>query len=165
MKNITYVVLAFVLMASCRNETAPKVTDERTADTVSIVSEETEAITASPYTVEYDEKTQSLNLQRSAESIGDANANDIIRLLNKKYQGITLDLVQAGADTVKVKIDDASKLTQQMGSAGAEAYLAELTFSLTELSGVKAVKVDFEEGDHAMPGVYTRADFANLVKK
>ena len=74
-----------------------------------------------------------------------------------------LDLVKEGMDIVFVKIDDANKLTQGMGSTGAESYLAELTFSLTELKGIKAVNVNFQEGDHAMPGVYTRDDFKDLL--
>lgn len=147
-----------VFALACSNEREVK-TDA--ADTLEIKN--SSQITTSPYSVEYDENTQNLSLIKSRENAMDASVADIIRVLNQKYEGIKLDLVNEGTDTVEVKIDDASKLNQQMGTAGAEAYLAELTFSFTELKGVKAVKIDFEEGDHAMPGVYSRDDFNNLT--
>ena len=161
MKYINYVFFLLVLFISCRNEI--KVTDQETADTV--LADSSAEITVLPYSVEYDEKTQALNLVRNKENIGNMDAADVIRVLNEKYQDIKLDLINARTDTIQVKIDDARKLTQGMGTTGAEAYLAELTFSFTELKGVNAVKVDFEEGDHAMPGVYTRRDFKSLIKE
>lgn len=159
MRVIVFLLSCLLCIASCKNKPEPKVTDTDSTG----VSDESVAISSPPYNVEYDEKTQQLNLIRSNESIEGADMEDIIRSLNKKYEDIKLDLVKAGQDTIDLKINDAKKLTQGMGSTGAEAYLAEVTFSLTELKGVKAVKIDFEEGDHAMPGVYTREDFRNLI--
>ena len=46
-----------------------------------------------------------------------------------------------------------------MGCEGDQAYLAEVTHSLTELKGIEVVEFSFEDGDNAQPGVYTRADF------
>ncbi|MBC8052097.1 MAG: hypothetical protein H7Y13_03460 [Sphingobacteriaceae bacterium] len=158
MKSIYCMLILSVFALACSNEREVK-TDA--ADTLEIKN--SSQITTSPYSVEYDENTQNLSLIKSRENAMDASVADIIRVLNQKYEGIKLDLVNEGTDTVEVKIDDASKLNQQMGTAGAEAYLAELTFSFTELKGVKAVKIDFEEGDHAMPGVYSRDDFNNLT--
>lgn len=159
MRVIAFLLSGLICIVSCKNKTEPKVTDTDSAK----VSDERVIISSPPYSVEYDEKTQQLNLVRSNQSIEGADMEDIIRSLNKKYEDIKLDLVKAGQDTIDLKIDDAKKLTQGMGSAGAKAYLAEVTFSLTELKGVKAVKIDFEEGDHAMPGVYTREDFGDLI--
>ena len=162
MKYISRFFFLFILFASCQNETNPNATDQETSD--SVATDSSAEMTVSPYEVEYDETTHALNLVRNKENIGDSDAADVIRVLNKKYRDIKLDLVKAGTDTLEVKIDEASTLTQGMGSTGAEAYLAELTYSFTELKGVKAVKIDFEEGDHAMPGVYTRDDFKSLLK-
>jgi len=163
MKVIVFILVAVVCFSSCRNETDSKVNDRDSLSTATSI-ESTEGISDPLYTVEYDEKTQGLNLVRGDETITGVDAADVVRVMNKKYEGIKLDLVDSGKDTIAVKIDDATKLSQGMGSMGAEAYLAELTFSMTELEGVKAVKIDFEEGDHAMPGVYTRADFKDLIK-
>lgn len=163
MRFVLFILLIALCFSSCRNETDPKVNDRDSLN--AITSIDTGKISAPLYTVEYDEKTQGLNLVRGAEAAADVTAEDVVQAMNKKYEGIKLDLVASGSDTIAVKIDDATKLTQGMGSMGAEAYLAELTFSMTELEGVKAVKIDFEEGDHAMPGVYMRADFSDLVTK
>lgn len=162
MKIIGFFLLAFIFLSSCRNITDQTASDK---DSTAISTEEAEEITAPLYTVEFDEKTQALSLVRGDEAISGVGVSDVVRVMNKKYNGIKLDFVNSVNDTVAVKIDDATKLTQGMGSMGAEAYLAELTYSMTELDGIKAVKIDFEEGDHAMPGVYTRSDFGDLVKK
>ena len=63
--------------------------------------------------------------------------------------------------TASVEVINAEYLTQRMGSSGAQAYLASVTFTLTENPQIKKVKFIFEEGDHAMPGTYTRQDFKN----
>lgn len=55
-----------------------------------------------------------------------------------------------------VEIQWFNPLTQQMGSAGAESFMISTSFSLTELEGINNVSFDFEEGDHARPGVYNR---------
>ncbi len=46
-----------------------------------------------------------------------------------------------------------------MGSSGAETYLAEVTFNLTEINGINFIDIQFPEGDHASPGIYSRTDF------
>ena len=159
MRVLIFVLLGFTLLSACRNEREPTVSD---ADSVgdSVGSKE---INLPPYNVEINEKTGQLSLVRSNQNLEGAGVDDIVAAINKKYPDIKLDLVKAGNDTISLKIDDATQLTQGMGSAGAESYLAELTYSLTELKGVKAVRLDFEEGDHAMPGVYTRDDFKTLT--
>jgi Sporulation and spore germination len=60
-----------------------------------------------------------------------------------------------------VEVINAEYLTQKMGSSGALAYLASVTFTLTENPQIKKVNFVFEGGDHAMPGTYTRQDFKN----
>lgn len=63
--------------------------------------------------------------------------------------------------TASVEVINAEYLTQRMGSSGAQAYLASVTFTLTENPEIKKVNFIFEEGDHAMPGIYSRSDFKN----
>jgi hypothetical protein len=72
---------------------------------------------------------------------------------------IKLDYVKSSGDTIYIRIADANYLTQQMGSSGAEAYLAELVYNCTEIPGIRYVNLAFEEGDHAQPGTYKREDF------
>jgi hypothetical protein len=70
-------------------------------------------------------------------------------------------LVNVKDHTASVEIMNAEYLTQRMGSSGAQAYLASVTFTLTENPQIKKVNFIFEEGDHAMPGTYAREDFKN----
>jgi hypothetical protein len=60
-----------------------------------------------------------------------------------------------------IEVINAEYLTQRMGSSGAQAYLAQVTYTLTENPGIQKVNFIFEEGDHAMPGIYVRRDFPN----
>jgi hypothetical protein len=66
--------------------------------------------------------------------------------------------------TVFVKILDGGRLTQGIGSTGAQQYLAQVTFSLTSVPRIHSVDFDFEEGDHASPGTYDRQRFVDMLK-
>lgn len=70
--------------------------------------------------------------------------------------------MQKGIATVEVI--NSQYLTQQMGSTGANAFLAAATFTLTENEKVDAVRFVFKEGDHAIPGVYQREMFQRYWK-
>lgn len=86
----------------------------------------------------------------------------IISLLNNNYDSIHLDYIKTSHDTVYVHIPNSEMLTERIGSTGAQMYMASTTYSLTELKGIKYVNYDFEEGDHASPGVYNRETFKNF---
>jgi hypothetical protein len=58
-----------------------------------------------------------------------------------------------------VKIPEATYLTQQMGSSGPTMFFAEAVYNISEIPGIRFINFDFEEGDHAQPGTYTRDDF------
>lgn len=60
---------------------------------------------------------------------------------------------------VSVEVVNSRYLTQRMGTTGADAFMATATFTLTEHEKIDAVNFIFEEGDHAVPGVYSRAVF------
>jgi len=62
-------------------------------------------------------------------------------------------------DTIYVEIPDSERLTQHVGSTGAELYMSSATFILTELKGIKYVNYDFLEGDHLSPGTMSRESF------
>lgn len=105
----------------------------------------------------YDPQADSMTKKFIPENLTVEMALDVI---NTKYcEGICVDYVNRSADTVFVKIDDASQLTQRMGTTGARRYMSELVYALTEVPSINFVDIDFEEGDHAMPGVYKRSDF------
>ncbi len=78
------------------------------------------------------------------------------KIINKSWPGVQIKFIRTSNDTAFISIPDSEVLTQQMGSAGAESFMISTTFSFTELKGINYISFDFEEGDHAMPGVYNR---------
>ncbi len=91
---------------------------------------------------------------------------NVINSLNMRYPDIQASFSGSRNDTITIAIPDATSLTQQSGTSGANIYFAESTYSLTEIKGVRYVKFLFEEGDHASPKTFSRASFQNknLVK-
>lgn len=90
---------------------------------------------------------------------------DLIIVLNKRTPECKLELVQFSGDTVIVKVINDYYLTERMGSTGAFCYLGETIYTLTEHNSIGHVKLEFEFGSHASPGVYDRNDFKELIKK
>lgn len=83
-----------------------------------------------------------------------------VKMVNANYEGkIKLIFVKQSNDTLVVKIPDAQILTEEMGSAGARAFMATATYMLTEPAHVTHVTFDFTEGNHAVPGTYSRSSF------
>jgi len=95
------------------------------------------------------------------------NPKSIIGFLNVTNLGnatsgkIYLDFNKISHDTIYVKIKESTFLTENIGTTGAMLYLAGVVYNLTELKKVKYVNLDFEEGDHASPGVYSRDAFVD----
>lgn len=70
-----------------------------------------------------------------------------------------LKLIGIKGNIASVEVINAEHLTQRMGSSGADYFLAQSTFTLTENKNIQFVNFIFEEGDHASPGIYSRKDF------
>lgn len=65
-------------------------------------------------------------------------------------------LLRIEENTAFVHIRDDEHLTQKMGSAGATSYIQAVTYTLCSLPDIAYVDFDFREGDHAVPGRYSR---------
>lgn len=153
--------MSIVFLSACiRDEKRPShdASDSIMTDT----SSQSGNLDSLPWNTTYNEATQRLELDHKAGSMAGVDYQDIINLLNKKYPGIRMKYIRMQRDTIVTRIDDASQLTQSIGTSGAESYLAEATFSLTEIPTIKVVRIEFQEGDHAMPGSYTRASFKDF---
>jgi hypothetical protein len=102
------------------------------------------------------------------------NVTNLVRALNRATEGT--EFAGQGGEGVKpdfpkiilrkvehqtayVEIANDQYLTESMGSAGAQDWLAGVTYTLTENRNIKAVNFSFTAGEHAMPGVYTRENF------
>lgn len=83
-------------------------------------------------------------------------AQRVETIVNNTWPNVQINYLQTSADTAYIEIPESLVLTQQMGTAGAKQFLVSTTYSFTELPNVQYVAFDFEEGDHAVPGVYSR---------
>jgi hypothetical protein len=93
---------------------------------------------------------------------GEATPRSLARELDRDFApGIEYVMVKDA--TVYLRIRDAEQLTQRSGSFGAETYLADATFTMTSLDGIDRIHLDFPEGDHAIPGFYSRASFLQYL--
>ena len=113
------------------------------------------------WTSDLDPKQGLVMVKTRPASADSLTAPIIIQMFNETYPEIPLTFTKISNDSVFINIRNSKYLTQQMGSSGAEAYLAELTYNLTEISGINFVDVKFKVGDHASPGTYSRTDFIN----
>lgn len=86
-------------------------------------------------------------------------AEKIEAIINNTWPNVQIRYLETSGDTVAIEIAESTILTQQMGTAGAKQFMVSTTYSFTELSDVRYVSFDFEEGDHAVPGVYHRGSW------
>jgi hypothetical protein len=83
----------------------------------------------------------------------------VVTFLNNNFPHVQLVIEKICGDTLFLKIPQSTYLTQQMGSSGPTTYFAEAVYNLTEITGIHYVSFDFEEGDHAQPGTFSRDSF------
>jgi hypothetical protein len=70
-----------------------------------------------------------------------------------------LKLIKISSDTAYLEVINSYYLTQSMGSAGAEEYITKSGISLLEIDGINYVDFNFEMGDHAYPGTFSKAGY------
>lgn len=158
---LTYLGVMIALVA-CQNESRDSASES--GESEEIVGEplgDAEApIPALPYIAAFDEGTEQLKAEKNPDfNPSSLTTEGITQLLVANYPEIVVRVDSTANGTVYLSIADATYLTQQMGSSGAQMYLMEATYAYTELPDIRAVNFRFEEGDHAVPGNYTRASF------
>jgi hypothetical protein len=139
------------------NEAVPADTTATNAAADSVVIKDSHYF----WTSGYDPKQGLIMVKTRPASADSLTAPIIVQMFNETYPEIPLTVTKISNDSVFINIRNSKYLTQQMGSSGAEAYLAELTYNLTEISGINFVDIKFKVGDHASPGTYSRTDFIN----
>ena len=152
MKNylLLFTLAIVTIAASCRNNKSDQQADEGT-DTLAAV-----------YSWKSTLNDSSGKLEVNKNELGgpDTLTTDaVITYLNAKNPNVQLKFVKVSGDTLYVAIPDANYLTQQMGSTGPQLYFAESVYNLTEISGIRFVNFDLEEGDHAGPETLHRDSF------
>lgn len=83
--------------------------------------------------------------------------------LNAQYPEIQLSQPVVRHDTLSLQILKSNYFTNQIGSTGVAQYLAQAIINLTSVPGINFVKLDFEEGSHASPGVWSKKDFSGYI--
>jgi hypothetical protein len=149
MKKLLTVLSACILLYACGNN---KADEPVTADDSTISEYSWEAL--------LNDSTGRLEMIKKDGISPDAlTSQAVIDFLNSKNQFIQIQFIKTSGDTLYAKIPDATYLTQQMGSSGPTIFFAEAVYNLTEIPGIRFVNFDFEEGDHASPGVFNRDTF------
>ena len=87
--------------------------------------------------------------------------NEIINILNAG-QDTKIIFDKISNDTIYIELTDAHFVSEQSGSTGAWWFMAETTFTLTEIENINFVNFEFEEGSHAKPGVYNKEIFTDF---
>lgn len=93
------------------------------------------------------------------------NVDTLITGLNEMFPQIRLEKRRLSNDTLYTAIEDASFLTERSGSLGAEQYIAQAVINLTAVEGIRYVQIDFAEGSHAAPDVFSREQFAAYTEQ
>ena len=163
MKKTLWFVMISVGLFSCNNKESGE--ESAAADSLQVVPKPDSAavITDSHYfwTAELVPKQGLVMKKDSPVSEDSLNTGFMLKRLNDLYPEIKLQYVKTSNDSIFLKVEKSNYLTRQMGSTGAEAYLAEVTYNLTEVKGVNYVDIRFREGDHASPGTYSRTSFVH----
>ena len=108
----------------------------------------------------FDDEINDFKIKRSRDFKNDTLTPSIItKIINKSWPKVQIKLDKIDNDTAFVFIPESNYLTQSMGTTGAEEFMVSCTYSFTELTNVNYVKFKFIEGDHAVPGVYSRTSW------
>ena len=163
MKNCFFLIGIIIVIISCNTKQTDK-TVNKTDSTGVVLKSDTGSVTTDTHyfwSAEWDTKKGMLMKRTTPINSDSLTTTNIINKLNELYPEIRLHFIRVSNDSIFVNINKSNFLTQQIGSSGAEAYLAEVTYDLTELEGINFVEIRFKEGDHATPGTYTRLGFVH----
>lgn len=153
MKKLLYLLpLCLCLFTVACNNSAETETDE--IDSVEIVPQ------TLLWQAEMNDSTGKLEMTKDKPAgLDSLGPEPIVGFLNQTNPNVQIQYLKTSGDTVYLKIPDAHYLTQQMGSTGPVYFFAAAVYNLTEVPGIHYVNFDFEEGDHATPGVMSRDSF------
>ncbi len=156
MQKITFLLLATLVFAACNNSSSDtEVLEDSIAEEASLPPEEKQL-----WITVYDSaKNEFVLHQQRQPDPASLTADGLIADINAAWPEVQLVLRKISNDTLYVSIPESDHLTQQMGSSGSADYMATVTYSLTELKGIRFVNYDFKGGDHLGPGVYSRESF------
>lgn len=160
MKSILSFALLVLLLSCSNNASSPSAADTTaTQEYDGSELEQPEADKSQYYIwdVNSDEKTITQNPQLRPDYY---SVDTLLMGLNEKYPQVQLEQKRIGHDTLYTEIKNAQYLTEQMGSAGAEQYIAQAVVNLTSVKGINFVRIDFAAGSHTEPDVWSKESFS-----
>jgi hypothetical protein len=158
MKKISGLLLILSILTSCNLDSKDPATENKNEE---IVAQKPKQISDLPWTALVDSTTQKIKMVESTEvAIQDLDSSNITEVLTRKYPEVKIIWQKQQHDTAFVKIPNAEVLTQGSGTMGADIFMAEVTYSYTQIPGINFVNFSFKEGDHASPGTFNRSDFS-----
>lgn len=155
-------LLLLLLLFSCNNNARKEPTEKTSllpptaGDTTEAVPEIVDKGEFYVWDVNSGTKTKKQNPQLRPNYY---NVDTLLMGLNERYPRIRLEKKRLGHDTLYTEIKDAGYLTEQLGSTGAEAYVAQAVLNLTSVKGIRYLRIDFAEGSHASPDVWSAENF------
>jgi hypothetical protein len=156
LKKILSILFLFSVLSSCIQDDKKTIPENDLANR----SDKPIEISDLPWSAVLDSTSQKIKMAHSAEvETQDLDPSNVTEILVRKYPEIKIIWIKQQKDIAFVSIPDASFLTQSAGSMGASIFMAEVTYSFTEIPGIRFVNFSFSEGEHASPGTYQRSDF------
>lgn len=165
MKSIKYLFIIALLifgLACTSDRKENEVTDSLAESTITeeeAIIKKPAIINDIPWSAVLDSATQKYTLRKNNIETTELDSTNVLEAINRKYPENKIVWDYKSGDTAFVKIPNSAYLTQQSGTLGAQVFLAESTYSITEIPGIQVVNYDFKIGDHATPGLYRRKDF------
>ena len=90
--------------------------------------------------------------------------NELIEILNRRPAKCKVEYQDLVGDTLTIRVINDEVLTEQMGTTGADCYMAETIYTLTENDLIKYIRFEMDFGSHASPGLYCRNDYKEMIK-
>ncbi len=158
MKKDTFfpLILAITVLLSMFSCSSPdKVPDTKDVDSVETVTEQPDTVLF--WTVNSENRVKNRVFK---DTLLITDPQSVINGIKSIYPSVALEFKQISGDTIYLHIDNASVFTDEIGTYGANEYIATVVLNLTSLPNVNYVNLDFKEGSHAAPGTFAKERFA-----
>ncbi len=156
-------VLFFVACSQKKESEETRINEASREDTVTIENQ-TPSVNAESKLYIWKATADYKKIRNTAAGPALQNADTLIKGLNELYENVYLEKLKISGDTIYTVIKNATYLAEQMGSTGAEVYVADVVLNLTSVTGIKYVNIELAEGSHMQPGVWSLDNFSKYIE-
>ncbi len=150
-------LLLMIVLIGCNSADVEKIDNNSVTESIRVAPEDIFAWSVNP-----DSATTTKNTMLPYHYL---QVDSLIRGLNARFPEILLQKERQSNDTLYTRIEQAEHLTQRMGSSGPDMYFAAAFFNLTAVPGIRYVKIDMQQGDHAGPVLLRPEDYKNYKER